>query len=199
MRSCKLLLLAMLSTTVLLGSVVGSAGARNISSNSQTFRTVFRELRFEGVFGNIVCKVTLEGSMHARTITKSAGSLIGYITRADLGPCQEGRATILRESLPWHVRYASFTGTLPTITGIRQTVTGFSYRIQEPIQGCLLNSSAVSPVTLQYLRNTATGVLTGVTTGGSIMTTCGITGGFSSDLGIHTVLNAITAILLTLI
>ncbi|HEU4650520.1 MAG TPA: hypothetical protein VFS49_03810 [Croceibacterium sp.] len=193
------LLLATIGAAVLLGALVGSASARNLSSSSQTLRSQFREVRFNGAFGNITCQVTLEGSLHSRTITKSAGSLIGYITRADLGPCQEGRATILRETLPWHARYARFAGTLPNITSLGITVTGASFRIQEPLAGCLARTTAESPANGNFTRNTATGALTGATIGGSIPTSCGITGSFESSTGTVTVLNSSTAITITLI
>jgi hypothetical protein len=42
------------------------------------------------------CQVTLEGSLHTRTIAKVQGALIGYITTARLA-CSSGSLTILPE------------------------------------------------------------------------------------------------------
>jgi hypothetical protein len=179
MKPCKLLL-ASIGATLLMGALVGGASARNFSTSSQTFRAGFAFVIAEGAFGNITCQTTLEGSLHGRTIAKSVGSLIGYITRADLGPCAEGRATILRETLPWHLRYSGFGGALPAIHTIRTSIVGYSYRIQEPFAGCLMRSTVESPVALSFERNTAGGWIEVATVGGSIPTSCGINGSLNS-------------------
>jgi len=193
------LLLATIGATVLLGALVGSASARSFSTTSQTLRATFREVRFNGAFGNITCQVTLEGSLHARTIAKTVGSLIGYITAAVLGPCAEGQATILRETLPWHARYLAFTGTLPNIVTIRINVTGASFRIREPLATCLATSTAEAPAIGTFNRNTTTGALETAEIGGTIPTTCGVNGTFASNRGPVTVLNSTTRITVTLI
>jgi hypothetical protein len=192
------LLLATVGAAVLLGALVSSASAGRLSSSSQTLRTAFRTVTFNGVFGDIRCSVTLEGSLHSRTIAKVAGNLIGYITSAVLGRCEEGRATILRETLPWHARYLSFAGTLPSITSIRINVIGASFRIQEPFAGCLATSSTTSPAIGTFNRE-AGGVLTSAEIGGTLPTSCGIEGSFSSTRDPVTVLNSTTRITVTLI
>lgn len=173
MKVCKLLL-AMLGATVLLGSLVGSTSARSFSATSQTWRATWREVRYNGAFGNMTCEITLEGSLHTRTIAKTVGGLIGYISSATLGPCREGGATILRETLPWHMRYLSFTGTLPRIETIRENVVGFALRIREPLATCLGQSTASSPMVLTFNRNTTTGVVESSETGGTFPTSCGL-------------------------
>jgi hypothetical protein len=71
--------------------------------------------------------------LHSRTLAKVAESLIGYVTRAALAGvrCTGGSATVQTEALPWHIRYASFRGTLPNISGITIHSIGESYRIQD--------------------------------------------------------------------
>jgi hypothetical protein len=197
MRLSKLFL-ATIAATVLLGAVVGGASARSFSSSSQTFRLTFSRLRLAGVFGSFSCRLTLEGSLHTRTIGKVAGTLIGYITAANLGPCQEGQGTILRETLPWHVRYLSFTGTLPAITSLAINVIGYAYRIREPLATCLLRSTAESPVVGTFNRE-AGGALLTAEMGGTILTSCGVNASFSSDRAATTVLNGTARITVTLI
>lgn len=199
MRSCKLLLTTVTAGAVL-GACIGSASARSFSTTTQTWRATFLRVSFQGVFGNISCQVTLEGSLHSRTIAKSVGALIGYVTRASLGPCAEGRATILRESLPWHVRYASFTSALPNITLIGVSVVGASFRIQEPLSGCLATTTAFNPATITLSRGTATGAILTATVGGSIPTDCfGLVGTLSSFSATVSVLNSSGSIVVTLI
>ena len=102
---------------------------------------MWRPLTFNSTGGGVrevKCNVTLEGTFHQRTITKVAGLLMGYVTRAILNECSQGAATILTETLPWHVQYAGYTGTLPNITGITQDLIGASYRVQpEGFLACL--------------------------------------------------------------
>jgi hypothetical protein len=190
MRLSKLLL-ATIGATVLLGALVGSASARSFSSTSQTLRSTFSRVRFSGVFGSITCHVTLEGSLHTRTIAKVAGTLIGYITAANLGECAEGSATILRETLPWHVRYLSFTGTLPAITSLSINVIGASFRVREPLATCLARSTPESPSVGTFNRE-AGGALLTAEISGTIPTSCGANGSFASDRGAVTVLNSTT-------
>jgi hypothetical protein len=95
---------------------VTTATARTLSIGpSQSFRETFNDLELRTLEIRDDCRLTLEGSLHARTMAKVAGSLIGYITRVRTGQCTVG-TTLLTETLPWHVRYESFSGTLPNIT-----------------------------------------------------------------------------------
>jgi hypothetical protein len=97
----------------------------------------------------MTCPVTLAGAFHSSTLVKSAGTLFGYITLARIEDprCVGGGATFLTATLPWHVRYASFTGTLPRITAITLAFIGVSLRFAvariEPI--CLVGTTAAEP------------------------------------------------------
>lgn len=197
MKSCKLLLAA-LGATLLLASLVGSASARSFSTSSQTLRRTFRTVTFGGAFGSIRCGLTLEGSLHSRTIAKVVGSLIGYITSVTIGVCETGSVTVLSATLPWHMTYAGFTGTLPNITGIRENVIGVSLQIREPLFTCLLRSTTANPVVLTFNRE-AGGALTTATLGGTVPTSCGVNGSFSSSADPVTVLNSAARITVTLI
>jgi hypothetical protein len=161
-------LLALAGATVLLAALTSIASAGRLSTSSQQLRATFVSLEFEGAFGVIRCQVTIEGSFHSRTTTKTIGSLVGYITRAVLGPCSAGTATILTETLPWHVRYSGFEGTLPEISNLRAHVVGASLRVREPGGGvtCLARSTAAEPGTATFNRDTVTGALTTARVGG---------------------------------
>jgi hypothetical protein len=191
------LLLSVAGATVLLGALVATASAGRLSSSSQTLRATFAAVRFSGGFGTTECALTLEGSLHSRTIAKTAGSLIGYITRAALGTCSRGSATVLTASLPWHVRYASFSGTLPNITRLNTTVVGAQFQIREPVFGVTCLASGGTSLG-NYTRE-AGGVLTGAEIGGRSPTSCGIEGELSGVSNSLTVLGAATRITVTLI
>ena len=141
--------------------------------------------------GTVECEVILNGTSHSNTIAKTANSLIGFITAGNVNRCSRGSATILRETLPWHVQYASFTGTLPVIGSISTRVIGGSYRVQEPTFSinCLSRTSTTEPSFGTYNRNTATGAITSATVSGSIR--CGefngVLEGNSSSITAHTI------------
>jgi len=120
MTSRARLALATLLAVSLFGIIVGNASANRLSINETRFRIVWNRLTFneETAEARDVCPVTMEGSFHSGTIRKVLGALIGHVTRAAAGACTGGGLTILRETLPWHVTYEGFFGTLPRITGL---------------------------------------------------------------------------------
>ncbi len=140
-------LLAALAATAILGALVGTASANNLSTNEQGFRIVWTELNLtEAIFGiGVHCPVTLEGSFHTPTIRKVIGSLIGYVTRAAVRneACRGGHATVLTETLPWHVTYEGFTGTLPRITSIIELLAEPAFRIETAIITCLSRATNI--------------------------------------------------------
>jgi hypothetical protein len=188
---------AVLAATVILAALTSAATAGRFSSTSQTLRAAFSAVGFSGAFGISECALTIEGSMHTRTFTKTAGSLIGYVTSATLGGCSRGSATILAASLPWHVRYASFSGTLPNITRINDTISGVQFQIREPAFGvtCLASGGTA----LGNLTREAGGVITSAAIGGRFSTNCGFQGEISGVSNSLTVLGAATRITATLI
>ena len=101
---------------IALGLAATTASARTFSTSNQNIRAAFRNLEFEAEgTSTTTCRITLEGSFHSRTIAKVRGALIGYLTRVTTNNCNAA-VTILTETLPWHIRYESFSGILPNIT-----------------------------------------------------------------------------------
>jgi hypothetical protein len=140
--------LAACATTLVLGIVVASAYANKIEFSSLTFRvTIPAETPMPG---EVYCPFTLEGTFHSRALSKVSGSLIGYVTRAPLDErnCRGGRSRFLTETLPWHIRYESFSGILPAIETIRGQIIGLAaLAAPENLFGesCLYVTSATSP------------------------------------------------------
>lgn len=137
------------AVSVLLGLlVVSSASGRGFAVDNQSIRAAFSEVIFREPGGaSTNCHVTLEGSLHSSTIAKVLGTLIGSVTRATLGRCEVGTATILTEALPWNIRYSGFQGRLPEITSLIVHVPGFAVRsrLSNGIT-CLSTSEANEPV-----------------------------------------------------
>jgi hypothetical protein len=107
--------------------------------------------------------------------------------------------TLLSETLPWHVQYSSFAGTLPNITTLNLSVLGASINVREPIFGilCLGRSAAERPMTLGATRE-AGGLLTTAAAGGTISTSCGANGTLGGS-GTVSLLGSATRITVTLI
>jgi hypothetical protein len=128
----------LLTTTAFLALTIGSTSANRLSASNHRFRLTWASLRMfpENETGapDIRCPVTLEGSFHSATIRKTAGALIGAVTKGIVNaaepPCAGGHATVRQESLPWHVTYESFRGTLPNITSVEFLVRRYSLVIE---------------------------------------------------------------------
>lgn len=130
------LTIAALLSSLLLAVAVGSACASRLSISETHFKIIYSPLSFIPSFGGTTrCPVTLEGSFHSRTSSKVAGALAGFITSTTVGPCEAGRARVDTETLPWHIQYTSFAGTLPNITSIDQTTLRPSWEISGEIVG----------------------------------------------------------------
>jgi hypothetical protein len=118
----------------------------------------------------------MEGSFHSATLSKVCGQLVGYVTEATFGhPCVGGEAwalngierlpngTIPPSTLPWHIRYNGFTGTLPNITGIRLQLIGVSFLMRTAGgAGCLMKTTEARPAFGIVERNTTTGNIEGL-------------------------------------
>jgi len=121
MRTRSKLCLTALMAAALFATAVGTASARNLSISNSNIRANFRPLIFFNGSNRLSCNVTIEGSFHYRTIVKSINALLGYITRVDVdevncagtGLLEGATASANRETLPWHVTYLGFRGTLP--------------------------------------------------------------------------------------
>jgi hypothetical protein len=195
------LLLAAIVATVLVGALAGSAPARTFFTTSQTLRTAFTSVTFRNAFGILAaCPLTLEGSLHSIRIAKVRESLIGLVTRAELGTCSTGSMSVLRETLPWHTRYESFTGTLPNISAIKVGIVGLRVRIREPLLPCLITTTEENPGIATFSREVLTRTLTTETLGGTgIEETCGHLVTIESTRDPVTALGSATRVTVTLI
>jgi len=151
------LLLGALTAALVLGAAVGSASARRIQLSDQTFRAIWNPLVFSNAAESIEvrCAVTLEGSFHSKTLSKVNEQLVGYVTSAKVAEagCAGGRARALTETLPWHIRYESFAGTLPIITSISVRLVGASFLVEVFGVSCLYATEAGHPARGQIRIN----------------------------------------------
>jgi len=171
MRNRSKLLLTALTSALLLSLAVSSASARNFSVNEQRIRQTYAPLSFVPSFGTTVrCPVTLEGTLHSRTNAKAAGTLLGYINSVTVGTCESGRARANTETLPWHIQYGSFTGTLPTITTITHNLIRSSFEIDGEIFGIAVRCRFTPASQPGIITREARGVVTGLRADESVVT-----------------------------
>jgi hypothetical protein len=147
----------------MLALMVSTASGSRLSFSEQAFQSELGPLTFRAGGLSISCSITIEGSLHSRTISKTSGALVGYvfggIERGEA--CSGGTARGLEETLPWHIRYSSFTGTLPRITGIRLQVIGVAISMEPSGSGllCLYKSTTAAPAFVTAVVN-AEGTIT---------------------------------------
>ncbi|HKG03466.1 MAG TPA: hypothetical protein VKB03_09805 [Conexibacter sp.] len=146
MRSCKFWIIGS-AAGALLGLVAGAANAARLELPAgERFRVTWGPIEFAPPIGATVrCNMTIEGSFHTRTIVKTLGSLIGQISRATMSGCA---GTVLAETLPWHVTYGGFAGTLPNITSITTSVVGAAMSLANEWGTCLFRTSSARPMRL---------------------------------------------------
>jgi hypothetical protein len=201
-----------------LAAAVGTASARNLSISNRNIRVVWNPLVLQDQpfrIREIRCRVTIEGSFHSNTITKAPRALIGYITRAIVQhPCTGGEAWVHNgvetipdgtrpQSLPWHVTFENFSGTLPNITRIELLLRSLAFTIEvpglctgqfgEPALNILGRANLNSTHVVTSLNPNPASTIPG--RGGC----AGVTGGFQENPGTVTLLGAATAITITLI
>jgi hypothetical protein len=206
MRTTVKLQLVALTAALLLGSAVSSASARSLSTSSQTLRVTWTNLEFtnEFGFGFVRCAVTFEGSFHSRTIAKVVNSLIGAITRADFRACTGGEVIPRTETLPWHLQYGGFSGTLPNITALTLAISRM--RLRKVISGCDADFGSGTDQVRHTAAIGAGGVVNSLTPSNDRLTNIRTNSGFCpTRLGFRntstslTALNSASRITLTLI
>lgn len=159
MRHWSRLLTATVASALLLAAAVGTASANRLllSNQNLTITWSVAKIAIPTSSVEIRCRVQLEGSFHSRSISKVSGALIGHITEAGItqASCVRNGITValfLRtaesgvETLPWHIRYDSFTGRLPRIEGVRIQIIGLSLQLNVGGMLCLYASTPGLPL-----------------------------------------------------
>jgi hypothetical protein len=141
---------AVVAMTMVVICSAASASRLEIPNGSRGFRFGrINSTEFITTMGSINCELQLSGTWRSRTITKSAGAVIGEVNTGQLVNCSEGQIGLMLTTgtIPWEVRYSSYTGTLPEITSVTFQVVGFRILIR-PIGGisCLYRSTAEAPL-----------------------------------------------------
>jgi hypothetical protein len=136
-----------LAAVVVLGAAVGIASANRFGLSDNTFKAVWNPLTFSEPLGGgaVRCRVTLEGTLHSKTIEKIEGSLIGYVTRVSVAEssCTGGTARPLAATLPWHIKYETFEGALPNIRRINILLEGTAFLVHVNLgPECLFGGTA---------------------------------------------------------
>jgi hypothetical protein len=174
MRQRTRIIIGCLTVAMALAAAINTAAARRIEISEQRFLILFRELTFEGAgVETIVCPINLEGSFHSRTISKVSGQLIGYITEATVNahPCPRGNMWWLNgvevvqgitssNTLPWHVLYLGFRGTLPRIMEIEIALVGAKFRRETSGILCLFATTTTAWIEGQLRLEAASGRVT---------------------------------------
>lgn len=141
-----------LGAAIVLMTAVSVASANRLLVSNKEMRIVWRPLTVETIGEAVRCDVTLEAEFHSTTIHKVSPALVGNVTRASVSNCTEGTATMLTETLPWHVTYKGFEGSLPRPTLVSFSVINASFRVDPPgLPACLGRTTTTNPATGEFL------------------------------------------------
>ncbi|HXE46558.1 MAG TPA: hypothetical protein VN635_15350 [Conexibacter sp.] len=131
---------AALAASMLLAIAVSGAPARSFRVNERNVEEIWNEalgapktkLGFT-IPGRapVECRVTLLGRSVETTIKKETTIRQGTINHGELESCTGGIATLRTETMPWEIRYRSFTGTLPRIRSATAGVIRATFGIRE--------------------------------------------------------------------
>lgn len=130
MRTRSRLPVALMATAVLMVVAVGAASANTLSLSNA--RDTASWTAFEvtaGTLGAAKCEVIPIITFHHGTFTKTAGTLIGVVEAVRIKNCTIGQIADIAATLPWHVRYSGFTGTLPNMTTVNVLIVGMGLEI----------------------------------------------------------------------
>jgi hypothetical protein len=197
-----------LAAALLLSAAITSASARRLEVSSQLFRATWFQLEVVESSGFFIanCPITLEGSFHSRTIPKVQRLLIGAITRVTIKTescLGNPRIRSRSSSLPWHLTYESFTGTLPAITSVQLLISRFLFEFFDTSATCTYGRSTdnmtfeavVSAGAITVLRPVAGRAIASLLEGNSF---CAPTVSLREE-GTVTVLNSTTRVTIRLI
>lgn len=134
-------IIALVVALVAVAAMAGTASANTIQSRpagSITSASLGR-LTFHSSLSNVICPVTMRGSLLTEAVSNTAGTRIGSISAVSIGTC-EGASGVTVLSLPWNETLtASYTG-----TRVEFTINGASFLLHEVFGGleCLYSGNA---------------------------------------------------------
>jgi hypothetical protein len=124
------LVVSVLTVAVVMALTASTGSARRIFLSNQRYLAIWTIWETWIGSDRVTCPLTLEGSFHSATLSKVSGNLVGYVTKAQVGACTGGNTRAETASLPWHVQYESFAGTLPNITSLRLGLINFTWEME---------------------------------------------------------------------
>lgn len=127
--------LALLACSAVLVCVVAAAaGATTLQVSPRDVRITWSELKFRGGFGESTmietsCAVSFGAEFRSGTFAKAVEPVAATMyTPSIVYVCRgQGEPIIYLQS--WPLRFASFSGTLPSVSGVSFTSTGFSVTV----------------------------------------------------------------------
>ncbi len=142
----RFLLTTFISVTLLASVITSAVAARiNTAGSRIALRSLGRIVWEPNLFGfgTVECRLSLEGTLHNGLLDKISGTLVGYITRVGFESCTGGTISALGTFLPWHIRYASIAGTLPSaVTSLLAVLVG-EFFLESAAATCLYGEAAV--------------------------------------------------------
>jgi hypothetical protein len=175
MRARSMIVLAALTATLVLAMTAGATSANRLRFSDAGFLFKWKAespLTFAAFGFSASCEVRLKGTFHTTSFAKVRQNLVGSVTQASARqPCEGNGAWILNgtefqifpevpfaTSLPWNLRYFSFSGRLPAISSITFAIVGMSVLIQSALESCLYRTTEAEPFVMIATREAGGGI-----------------------------------------
>jgi hypothetical protein len=136
----------MCACTLAVGAGVAAAETIEMPYGELGFTAKWASFEGEAFGTTIRCPVTLEGSFQEPGIQTATGTPVGTVNEARFGACTGGTATAAAGSLPWHVKFSSFTGLLPNIASVKMNVTDAAIATVVIGLRCTIRASEAEPL-----------------------------------------------------
>ncbi len=151
---------SLIALLLALSSMAASANRLSISSVRDRATWASFELTTSG-FGTFKCEVIPMITFHRGTFTKTAGALVGTVLEVMIRNCTTAQIVAIGESLPWHVVFVNFTGTLPNITSVKFEIVGMGLEFESSGTRCRLRTTTERPANVIFNVETG-GRLSGI-------------------------------------
>ncbi len=176
--------LAALAAAASLAAFASTASANDLLGNEVEMYFDWEELTFEAGGFEVTCPVTFLNDLHSLFIEKTYGLLVGFVDHAQVAAaeCAGGGLTFQAGTLPWHLTYKSFTGTLPTPTQVTFLLRRMGFTVSSGGITCLGVTDAADSMDLILDLNPEGRVLSVTVDPDFVINIDDVGGGFLCDM-----------------
>ncbi len=152
--------IALLAGLALALAAAGASASRLSFDDLRTRTTTGNATTVTSSLGTLTgCAATFVANLNSGTFAKSFNALLADVDLLGFASCRGGSADLLSEETGISLRYNSFAGTLPRVSGVVVSLVGMRLRFEVEGASCLITTSEAEPLKVEYVVDTTTGVV----------------------------------------